>query len=85
MTGYRRGTSVEAAELATGSSLMGRLQSPGSPCATQLDADGWARISLWLDLYGQRNGSFSAEQEQELTRLRTEWAPLLTDPTQAAR
>ena len=85
MTGYRRGTSVEAAELATGSSLMARLQRPDSPCATQLDADGWARISLWLDLYGQRNGSFSAEQEQELSRLRAEWAPLLTDPGQAAR
>jgi hypothetical protein len=85
MAGYRRGTSIEGAELALGSSLMARLQRPGSPCATHLDADGWARLALWLDLYGQRNGAFSAEQEQELSRLRNEWAPLILAPDQAAR
>ena len=81
MAGYRRGTSLEREELALGSSLMARLQRPASPCATQLDADGWARLAVWLDLYGQRVGAYSAEQELELIRLRKEWAPLLAEPS----
>ena len=83
--GYKRGTSVEGTELALGSALLARLQNPATPCAGKLDADGWARLALWLDLYGQYAGAFSPEQEQELTRLRAEWASLLNEPTQAAK
>ncbi len=85
MAGYRRGTSVEGSELALGSTLMAWLQRPGSRCATKLDADGWSRLSLWMDLYGQYAGSFSAEQERELIRLREEWKSLVLANKQEAR
>lgn len=81
MDGYRRGSSVEGAELAGGSALLAWLQRPGSSCAGKLDADGMARVSLWLDLYGQHGGAFSAAQEQELVDLRARWASLLTPAT----
>jgi len=55
------------------------LERPGNPCASKLDADGWARLGLWLDLYGQRIGSYSDAQEKELAGLRTRWANLLQE------
>jgi len=46
----------------------------------QLPSDHWERLTTWMDLYGQRTGSFSREQERELTQLRQHWAPLLAEP-----
>lgn len=36
----------------------------------QLDADAWSRLFTWMDTYGQRRGSFSEEQEEQLRQLR---------------
>jgi len=44
----------------------------------QLDRDAWDRLITWMDAYGQRQGSFSPEQEQRLRDLRARLAPLFT-------
>jgi mono/diheme cytochrome c family protein len=36
----------------------------------QLDRDAWTRLYTWMDTYGQRRGSFSPEQEDQLRQLR---------------
>ncbi|MBN8458003.1 MAG: discoidin domain-containing protein [Verrucomicrobia bacterium] len=77
MDGYRRGSSEEGTELAANSTLIKWLERPASPCAAKLTADSWARLSLWLDLYGQFAGSYSGDQEQELERMKSEWAEML--------
>lgn len=85
MEDYRRGDSQEGRGLARDSSLVAWLSRSDTPCAGALDSDGWSRINLWLDLYGQRLGSYSDEQERELIRLRGEWAGLLETPAGASR
>lgn len=45
----------------------------------QLTAEHWERLATWMDLYGQRLGSFSQEQERELRELREHWKPLLAE------
>jgi hypothetical protein len=37
----------------------------------------WQRLYVWLDTYGQRQGSFSAEQEGRLLALRAQLKSLL--------
>ena len=46
----------------------------------QLNADDKDRLITWMDTYAQRAGSYSRDQEEELRRLRDEWAPFLTRP-----
>jgi hypothetical protein len=76
---YHRGASQEGQGLARDAALVRWLDRADTPCAGKLDADGWSRLILWLDLYGQRLGSFSDEQERELRELRARWAPLLEE------
>ena len=45
----------------------------------RLDADGLGKLVLWMDLYAQRQGSFSERQEQELQKLRLKWSHLLAE------
>jgi hypothetical protein len=80
MADYRRGDSQEGSGLARDSSLVAWLSRTDTPCAKSLDPDAWSRLNLWLDLYGQRLGSYSDDQEKELIRLRSEWAGLLEEP-----
>jgi hypothetical protein len=77
---YNRGLSLEGTGLARDAALVRWLERTDKPCGGKLDADGWARITLWLDLYGHRLGSFSDEQEQELIGLRAKWSPMLDLP-----
>ncbi|HUU23772.1 MAG TPA: discoidin domain-containing protein [Phycisphaerae bacterium] len=46
----------------------------------RLDADALDRIVTWLDVYAQRLGSFSSEQERHLLDLRKAWAHMLVEP-----
>jgi hypothetical protein len=85
MADYHRGQSQEGSGLARDSALVGWLTRTDTPCAGKLDADGWSRINLWLDLYGQRLGSYDPQQEQELIQLRNEWVDLLEPPAGASR
>ena len=45
----------------------------------KLDPDSFARLATWLDTYAQRLGSFSPEQEQQLTDLKKAWAYMLKE------
>jgi hypothetical protein len=50
----------------------------------RLDAESLERLTTWLDTYAQRQGHFSAEQEQELHQLKADWTDLLA-PSGMAR
>jgi YD repeat-containing protein len=39
--------------------------------------DDWSRLITWMDTLGQRSGSFSAQQEQQLRQFRAQMAELL--------
>ena len=43
----------------------------------QLDAESLNRLAVWMDLYAQRLGHFSDQQEKELLEFREQMAPLL--------
>ena len=45
----------------------------------QLDAEAWARLVTWMDTYGQRRGSFSDEQDEQLRQLRGRLAGILRE------
>jgi hypothetical protein len=44
----------------------------------ELSAEDRERLNIWMDTYAQRAGSYSADQQQQLRQLQTQWAPLLT-------
>jgi len=44
----------------------------------KLSAEDWSRLITWMDTLGQRSGSFSAEQAEELRRFRARLAALLS-------
>jgi hypothetical protein len=44
-----------------------------------LDRDGLDRLATWMDLYAQRQGHFSARQEEQLRQFRQKLAPLLAE------
>jgi cytochrome c553 len=46
----------------------------------QLDPDAWSRLLTWMDTYGQRRGSFSEEQEEQLRQLRDRLAAQVVVP-----
>ena len=43
----------------------------------KLDRAGWERLFIWMDTYGQRQGSFGPDQERRLRELRKSLAPML--------
>ena len=43
----------------------------------QLDAESMERLTTWMDTYAHRQGHFSPEQEEELHRIKAEWADML--------
>jgi len=67
-------------------SIVGQGASQTSPLArllkqghydAKLDRDAWERLFVWMDTYGQRQGSFGPDQEQRLRELRKSLAPML--------
>ncbi len=46
----------------------------------QLTPDEWTRLITWMDTMGQRSGSFSPEQAEQLRQFRQRVAGLLTNP-----
>jgi hypothetical protein len=47
-----------------------------------LSADDGSRLITWMDTLGQRSGSFSPEQEQQLRKFREQLAELLAGPVE---
>lgn len=46
----------------------------------QFTDDDWSRLITWMDTMGQRSGSYSPEQAEQLRQLRQRMAALLTEP-----
>lgn len=59
------------------SKLLALLQAKKGHEGVHLDADGLNRLIVWMDLYAQRLGHYSDQQEEQLRQLRTKLAPLL--------
>ncbi|MGQ9591285.1 MAG: hypothetical protein ACUVYA_13450, partial [Planctomycetota bacterium] len=51
----------------------------GAQGAARLGESDLERLAVWMDLYAQRLGHFSAEEEEELRELRRRVAPLLEE------
>ena len=71
---YGEGRSVVGQGAALTSPVLAHLRKGHQ--RVQLDPDAWDRLITWIDTYGQRQGSFSPEQEQRLRDLRQRLAPL---------
>lgn len=74
---YHRGNSVEGDCGAHTSAVLKKLLDPTGHHGVVLDAGTLERLVTWLDLYGQRQGSFSEQQERQLVALREQNAALL--------
>jgi cytochrome c553 len=72
---YRQGRSPAGAGAAQTSPLAALLRQGHH--GVQLDADAWSRLYTWMDTYGQRRGSFSAQQDEQLRQLRERLAAML--------
>jgi hypothetical protein len=78
-TSYRQGYSAEGACAAATSPVLAKLAALDGHHAVKLAADELERLITWMDTYGQRLGSFSEEQERQLTDFRSRCADLLTE------
>ncbi len=74
MAAYLAGKSTPGQGAAQTSPLV-RLLKKGH-YGIRLDRDAWLRLYTWMDTYGQRRGSFSPEQEEQLRALRRAVAQL---------
>jgi hypothetical protein len=61
------------------SKLLALLRSEKGHEGVRLDADSLNRLVTWMDLYAQRLGHFSDQQEEELRQFRIRMAPLLEE------
>jgi hypothetical protein len=59
------------------SKLLALLKAPGGHAGVHLDRDGLDRLATWMDLYAQRQGHFSPEQETALRALREQFRGML--------
>jgi hypothetical protein len=59
------------------SKLMALLIAEKGHEGVRLDPDSFNRLVTWMDVYAQRQGHFSDQQEQDLRKLRQQWADLL--------
>jgi hypothetical protein len=74
---YREGSSKVNAGAAQTSPMLAMLREGHH--GVKLEQDEWDRLITWMDTYGQRLGSFSPEQEQDLRDLRVAVADLLAE------
>jgi len=72
---YRQGRSPAGAGAAQTSPLAALLRQDHH--GVQLDTDAWSRLYTWMDTYGQRRGSFSEQQDEQLRQLRERLAAML--------
>ena len=76
---YRQGFSSEAACVAATSPILAKLTAAKAHHGVKLDAESMERLITWMDTYAQRLGSFSDEQERELSDLRRRHKGLLIE------
>ncbi|MFV1967923.1 MAG: discoidin domain-containing protein [Pirellulaceae bacterium] len=78
MTRYRQGFSTPGACAAKMNPLI-KLLDEGH-YDVELAVDEWNRLITWLDTYGQRRGSFGADQEERLRKLRRKMTAMQSHP-----
>jgi hypothetical protein len=61
------------------SKLLALLKGEKGHEGVRLDAESLGRLVIWMDLYAQRLGHFSDQQEKQLADLRRELAPMLAE------
>jgi len=61
------------------SKLLALLTERGGHAGVHLDSDSFNRLVLWMDVYAQKQGAFSEDQERELYALRRQLAPMLAE------
>lgn len=76
-TSYKRGYSVVGDGPTLTSPVAALLFTPEGHKGVTLGPEEHERITTWLDVYGQRLGSYSEEQEQQLLALREEQRGIL--------
>ena len=74
---YMAGRSQPGVTVARQSALLALLSAPAGHYGVQLDADARERLVTWLDVYAPCLGSFSADQEERLVRLREDMAGIV--------
>ncbi|MBI5833496.1 MAG: discoidin domain-containing protein [Armatimonadetes bacterium] len=75
---YGAGRSLPGDGEARNSALMKLLATPEGHQGVKLAGADLDALVTWIDTYGQRQGSYSADEEKQLQQLRTAWAGLLT-------
>jgi hypothetical protein len=76
MSRYRQGFSTAGACAAKMNPLVKLLDA--GHYDVDLSEDGWNRLITWLDTYGQRHGSFDANQDDRLRELRRRMTAIQT-------
>ena len=74
---YGEGRSVAGKGAAQASPILAHLNGEKSPCGVRLDEESLRRLAAWMDTYGQKQGSFSPEQEEQLLQFRRKLTDLL--------
>ena len=74
---FERDKSVVGQCPAGRSKLLAMLTEEQGHEGVRLDADSFNRLVTWMDVYAQRQGSFSERQEQNLREFRREMAAML--------
>lgn len=77
-TRYAEGRSPVGQGAAATSSLLAMLRE--GHAGVKLEGEDFERLAAWMDLYGQRQGHFSDEQEQALVALRENLAGVVLAP-----
>jgi hypothetical protein len=75
VTRYNQGRSTAGAGAARVSPLVELLRR--GHYDVRLQDEDWQRLFTWMDTYGQQSGSFGAEQEERLRKLRERLSDLL--------
>jgi len=76
---FERDYSIAGDCVAEESRLLALLTEEDGHEGVQLDADSFNRLVTWMDVYAQKLGSFSPEQERRLYALRRKMRPLLAE------
>jgi hypothetical protein len=76
---FERDVSIVGQSPAIQSKLFTMLTEPDGHRGVHLDDDSFERLATWIDVYAQRLGSFSEEQDQELSKFRRDIHSLLAE------
>ena len=76
---FERDRSLVGQAVAANSKLLILLTQADGHHGVRLDDQSFDRLATWLDVYAQRLGSFSEQQEQELRELRQRLRSMLVE------